>query len=169
MKEFKRMQEEANLKLMKDEEEKQRLQEEMEKQREEQQLLEKEQREKKKLKEKERIKRKKEEGSYLTKEQREKLERARIQLEAAGVQVPVRHPTQAATSASTEPAAQTVKKRVLYDDRRKKNQTNTKGMMPCRANALHRRSVFRRESYRRDGLALQIKCEIERFSEQTIC
>ena len=102
----------------------------MEKQREEQLLLEKEQREKKKLKEKERIKRKKEEGSYLTKEQREKLERARIQLEAAGVQVPVRHPTQAATSASTESTAQPVKKRVLYDDRRKKNQTNTKRKCP---------------------------------------
>ena len=123
MKEFQRKQEEAKLKAMQDEEEKQRLEEEMEKQREERIRLEKERREKKKQKEKERIQRKKEEGSYLTKEQREKLERARVQLEAAGVQVPARNTAQ---TASTNNGEQPVKKRVVYDDRRKKNQTNAK-------------------------------------------
>lgn len=119
MKEFQRQQEEAKLKAIRDEEERQRLEELLDKQREEQERLEKERREKKKQKEKDRIQRKKDEGSYLTKEQREKLERARIQLEAAGVQVPARNT--AATSAE-----QPVKKRVLYDDKRKKNQTNAK-------------------------------------------
>lgn len=119
MKEFQRQQEEAKLKAIRDEEERQRLEELLDKQREEQDRLEKERREKKKQKEKDRIQRKKDEGSYLTKEQREKLERARIQLEAAGIQVPARNT--AATSAE-----QPVKKRVLYDDKRKKNQTNAK-------------------------------------------
>lgn len=125
MKEFQRQQEEAKLKAMKDEEEKQRLEEELERQREERLRLEKERREKKKQKEKERIQRKKEEGSYLTKEQREKLERARIQLEAAGIQVPARNTVQA-TTATANNGEQPVKKRVLYDDRRKKNQPNAK-------------------------------------------
>lgn len=123
MKEFQKKQEEAKLRAMKDEEEKQRLEEELEQQREEKQRLEKERREKKKQKEKERIQRKKEEGSYLTKEQREKLERARVQLEAAGVQVPARSTAQ---TTGTNNGEQPVKKRVVYDDRRKKNQANAK-------------------------------------------
>jgi translation initiation factor 5B len=123
MKEFQKKQEEAKLKAMKDEEEKQRLEEEFEQQREEKLRLEKERREKKKQKEKERIQRKKDEGSYLTKEQRDKLERARIQLEAAGIQVPARNTTQ---TIATNNGEQSVKKRVLYDDRRKKTQTNAK-------------------------------------------
>lgn len=123
MKEFQRQQEEAKLKLMQNEQENQRLAEEMEEQRLERIRLEKERREKKKQKEKERIQRKKEEGSYLTKEQREKLERARIQLEAAGIQVPARNTVQAT---STNNGEQPVKKRVVYDDRRKKNQANAK-------------------------------------------
>jgi len=122
MKEFQKLQEEAKLKAMKDEEEKRQLEEEFEKQREEKLRLEKERREKKKQKEKERIQRKKDEGSYLTKEQRDKLERARIQLEAAGIQVPARNTTQTAANNGE----QSVKKRVLYDDRRKKTQTNAK-------------------------------------------
>ena len=124
MKEFQKKQEEAKLKAMKDEEEKQRFDEELEKQREERLRLEKERREKKKQKEKERIQRKKEEGSYLTKEQREKLERARVQLEAAGIQVPARNTVH--TTANN--GEQSVKKRVIYDDRRKKTQTDAKRM-----------------------------------------
>lgn len=127
MKEFQRMQEEAKLKALKDEEERNRLEEEMAKKREEQLRLEKEQREKKKMKEKERIQRKKAEGSYLTKEQREKLERARIQLEAAGIQVPARHSTQ--KGSNDEQATQPVKKRVLYDDRRKKDKSSAQRML----------------------------------------
>ncbi|CAF2154254.1 unnamed protein product [Rotaria magnacalcarata] len=126
MKEFQKIQEEAKLKALKDEEEKQRLQEEHENQREEKLRLEKERRDKKKLNEKKRIQRKKEEGSYLTKEQREKLERARVQLEAAGVQVPARATTQAAVNNGEQPA----KKRVIYEDRRKKTQTNAKQAEP---------------------------------------
>ena len=121
MKEFQRMQEEAKLKAMKDEEERIRLEEEMAKKREEQERLEKERRENKKRKEKDRINRKKEEGTYLTKEQREKLERARVQLEAAGIQVPARHTVQKSAT-NDEQTGQTVKKRVLYDDRRKKGK-----------------------------------------------
>ncbi|CAF0917376.1 unnamed protein product [Adineta ricciae] len=120
MKEFQRKQEEAKLKALQDEEAELRLQEELEKQREERLRLEKERRDKKKQKEKDRIQRKKEEGSYLTKEQREKLERARIQFEAAGIQVPAR----SAESKSANNGEQPIKKRVLYDDRRKKNQAN---------------------------------------------
>ncbi|CAF1301674.1 unnamed protein product [Adineta ricciae] len=120
MKEFQRKQEEAKLKALQDEEAELRLQEELEKQREERLRLEKERRDKKKQKEKDRIQRKKEEGSYLTKEQREKLERARVQLEAAGIQVPAR----SAESKSANNGEQPIKKRVLYDDRRKKNQIN---------------------------------------------
>ncbi|CAF4568535.1 unnamed protein product, partial [Rotaria sp. Silwood1] len=122
MKEFQKKQEEAKLKALKDEEEKLRLEEELDKQHEEKIRLEKERREKKKQKEKERIQRKKEEGSYLTKEQREKRERARIQLEAAGIQVPARNTAQGTPNNGEQP----VKKRVLYDDRRKKTQTNAK-------------------------------------------
>ncbi|CAF3541853.1 unnamed protein product [Rotaria sordida] len=122
MKEFQKKQEEAKLRALKDEEEKQRLDEEFQKQHEEKTRLDKERREKKKQKEKERIHRKKEEGSYLTKDQKEKLERARIQLEAAGIQVPARNTTQTIPNNKE----QTVKKRVLYDDRRKKTQTNAK-------------------------------------------
>jgi len=121
MKEFQRRQEEAKLIALKNEEEQIRLEEELAKKREEQLRLEKEQREKKKLKEKERIRRKKEEGSYLTKEQREKLERARVQLEAAGIQVPARNATQKGTT-NEEPTGQQSKKRVIYDDRRKKGK-----------------------------------------------
>ncbi|CAF3906438.1 unnamed protein product [Rotaria sp. Silwood2] len=122
MKEFQKKHEEAKLKALKDEEEKLRLDEELQRQHEDKIRLEKERREKKKQKEKERIQRKKEEGSYLTKEQREKRERARIQLEAAGIQVPARNTAQ--TTANN--GEQSVKKRVLYDDRRKKTQTNAK-------------------------------------------
>ncbi|CAF3718925.1 unnamed protein product [Adineta steineri] len=123
MKEFQKKQEEAKLKAIQDEEEKMRLEEEFQKQREEKERAEKEKRDKKKIKEKERIQRKKEEGSYLTKEQREKLERARIQLEAAGVQVPARNTVAQTTVNNGE---QPVKKRVIYEDRRKKTQGNAK-------------------------------------------
>lgn len=139
MKEFQRKQEEAKSKAMEDEKEKQRLEEELERQREERIRLEKERREKKKQKEKERIQRKKEDGSYLTKEQREKLERARIQLEAAGIQVPARNTAQAT---STNNGEQPTKKRVLYDDRRKKNQANAKRKsLPSRSIQLVIRTV----------------------------
>lgn len=121
MKEYQRQQEEAKSRVMKDEEERVRLEEEMIKKREEQERLEKEKREMKKQKEKNRILRKKEEGTYLTKEQREKLERARIQLEAAGVQVPARNTVQKGAQ-NEEQTGQPVKKRVLYDDRRKKGK-----------------------------------------------
>ncbi|UJR25567.1 hypothetical protein I4U23_006912 [Adineta vaga] len=120
MKEFQKKQEEAKLKAMQDVEEKERLEEELQKQHEERLRLEKERREKKKQKEKERIQRKKEDGSYLTKEQREKLERARIQFEAAGIQVPARSTVLTTANNGEQPT----KKRVVYDDRRKKNQTN---------------------------------------------
>ncbi len=132
MKEFQKKQEEEKLRAMKNEEEKLRLQEELERQREEKLRLEKERREKKKQKEKERIQRKKEEGSYLTKEQREKLERARIQLEAAGIQVPARNTAQAGASNGEQPG----KKRVLYEDRRRKTQTNAKRMSFAHLNYL---------------------------------
>jgi translation initiation factor 5B len=125
MKEFQKKQEEANLRAIKDEEEKQKLLEKYEEEREQKRLAEKERREKKKQKEKERILRKKEEGSYLTKEQREKHERARIQLEAAGIQVPARITVQT-TADATDQTGQAAKKRVVYDDRRKKPQTNLK-------------------------------------------
>lgn len=126
MKEIQKQQEDAKLKAIKDEEERFQLEEKMAQQREEQVRLEKEQRERKKLKEKERIRRKKEDGSYLTKEQREKLERARVQLEAAGVKVPERSTAQKAAPGSEEPAAQAGKKRVIYEDRRKKTKGNGK-------------------------------------------
>jgi translation initiation factor 5B len=126
MKEFQRKQEEAKLQALKDEEERMKLQDKLDQQREEELRLEKEQREKKKLKEKERIRRKKEDGSYLTKEQREKLERARVQLEAAGVQVPARSTAQKATTNNDEQAAQSARKRFLYNDRPKKTKGETK-------------------------------------------
>jgi translation initiation factor 5B len=127
MKEFQQKQEEAKLLAMKNEAERIKIEEILQQEREERLRLEQEKRDKKKMKEKQRIQRKKDDGSYLTKEQREKLERARIQLEAAGIQVPVRQGPATATTNTTEQAVQPVKKRVLYDDRRKKpKESNNK-------------------------------------------
>ncbi|CAF0921562.1 unnamed protein product, partial [Didymodactylos carnosus] len=89
--------------------------------------LEKERKEKKKQKEKERIKRQKEQGTYLTKEQREKLERARQQLGAAGVQIPARTLAQqqvSSTNGSVSSVPSDTKKRVIYDDKKKKLSGN---------------------------------------------
>ncbi|CAF1287967.1 unnamed protein product [Adineta steineri] len=116
MKEFQKKREEAILKAAQDEEEEMRLEEAFQKQREEKERAEKEKRDKKKQKEKERIQTKKKEGTYLTKEQREKLERARIQLQAAGIQVPERN--------TVDNGERPVKKRILYEDRRKKTPGN---------------------------------------------
>ncbi|CAF1323503.1 unnamed protein product [Adineta steineri] len=116
MKEFQKKREEAKLKAVQDEEEEMRLEEAFQKQREEKERAEKEKRDKKKQKEKERIQTKKKEGTYLTKEQREKLERARIQLQAAGIQVPERN--------TVDNGERPVKKRILYEDRRKKTPGN---------------------------------------------
>ncbi len=113
-----------NAELEADEEAKkhQRLQEERNQKEEEKLRLEKEHREKRKEKEKIRIQRQREDGSYLTKEQRKKYQRAQIQLQAAGIQVPTRAVSQLTMSNNSE----SNKKRILYDDHRK---TNTMRML----------------------------------------
>jgi hypothetical protein len=95
------------------------LEEERDQKEQEKLRLEKEYREKIKEKEKNRIRRKREDGSYLTKEQRKKYQRAQIQLGAAGIQVPTRHISQLTTSNNDE----SIKKRILYDDHRKTSTT----------------------------------------------
>ena len=126
MKQIQKDQEEAKLKAIQDEEQRFQLEEQLAKQQEEKLRAEKEQRERKKQKEKDRIRRKKEEGTYQTKEQREKLERARVQLEAAGIQVPARSAAQKTATGNEEASAQAGKKRVVYEDRRKKPKGNGK-------------------------------------------
>lgn len=95
------------------------LQEEYEQKQTEKLRLEQEYRDKRKEKEKTRIQRQREDGSYLTKEQRKKYQRAQIQFEAAGIEVPTRHTAQLTTINTGE----TGRKRILYDDRRKTNRT----------------------------------------------
>jgi hypothetical protein len=107
----------AQLEAEKAAKEKQRLEDEREQRELERLRLEKENREKKKQNKKKRIERQKHEGSYLTKNEREKRQRAQVQFEAAGVQIPTRHIVQSTISDNGEAG----KKPILYDDQRKPN------------------------------------------------
>lgn len=122
LKAIKQEQEERkNAQLKADEEAKKnkRLQEEYEQKQREKLRLGQEYRDKIKEKEKIRIQRQRDDGSYLTKEQRKKFQRAQVQLGAAGIQVPTRHKSPLTTANHGE----SEKRRILYDDQRKANRT----------------------------------------------
>lgn len=101
----------------------QRENEEEQEKREKALRLEQERRQRLKQKEHDRIQRQREAGLYQTKEQRKKHQQAQVQLGAAGIEVPMRHNARQLTTDENEP----VKRRILYDDRRKANRT---GMSP---------------------------------------
>lgn len=117
-------QKEAELLEKEEAEEQQRLEEELERKRQEKILEETKQREIKKQKEKDRIQRQRADGSYLTKNQQKARERACVQYEAAGIQLPERHLTSSLISNDNQP----IGKRIVYDDRRKSVKRNIKCM-----------------------------------------